>query len=425
MIKAAIISILVIGLMIPTFLIVELVQERKTLLEEVKQEVSAKWSGEQTIEGPLLLIPYLESLTSPDGQQTITKKLCYILPDALDISGSVSPEIRYRSIYKIAVYNADLQVRGSFAEMPFDKLGLEPGQLMLHEAQLVMGLSDFRGISDQIPLDWDDAKHEMNPGIIPNDVISNGLGAPIQIDSASHAYSFSFPLRIKGSQTLRFVPTGKTTTVNLSSAWPDPNFSGSFLPTERTVDKNGFTARWNVLHLNRNFPQFWKDQYYTLSDSAFGVSLLDPVDSYAQTIRTVKYAILVILLTFTVYFFVEVFQKKNVHPIQYVLVGFALCIFYLLVLSISEYLPFVYAYLIAAAATVSIITVYTSGVFRSVRTGISFGAFLGLLHIFIYVLIRMQEGALLFGSIGLFVILSAIMYLSRKFDWYGQQPKTA
>jgi inner membrane protein len=420
--KTLLIGGLVFMLFIPTLFIRSLVQERKGLLEEVKNEVSSKWSRAQDIGGPMLIVPYIERTSAPGEKESYSKKLAYILPDDLNISGNIASEIRYRSIYEIAVYNADLQVKGRFDGMPFQKLGIYPSQILWNEVQLIIGISDFRGINEQLTLTWNGKTSDMNSGIIYNDVFANGLGTGVALDTADFAtvYNFSFPLKIKGSEGISFVPVGKTTTVNLHSEWKNPEFSGNFLPVERTVDETGFTALWKVLHLNREFPQYWKDQSYSLSASSFGVNLLQPLDSYAQTIRTVKYAMLVILLTFAIYFFVEVFQKKIVHAIQYALVGVALCVFYLLVLSISEYIPFLYAYLIAAAATVGLISAYTGSVFRSLKTGVIFGLFLGMLYLFIYMLIQMQEGALLIGSIGLFIILSVIMYLSRKIDWSGQ-----
>lgn len=416
--KGVFISFLVLFLMIPTLFINALVKERQFRREDVKNEVSSRWSSSQRLDGPVLILPY-EELSSSGQQQQKERKLAYILPDDLVIEGDLQPEIRYRSIYKIPVYTSTLRVKGRFDGLPLSQLNLPPGRILWKEAELVIGLSDFRGIADQVRLQWDTSGTLMNSGAITNDMISSGLSSAIPLDSATarDTHAFALTLQIKGSEELSFSPVGKTTTVQLSSPWKDPEFSGSFLPEQRTVTDQGFTASWKVLHLNREFPQYWKDQAYAPSADAFGVQLLTPVDGYSQTLRTVKYAILVILLTFFIYFFIEILQKRTVHALQYILVGAALCIFYLLVLSLSEYITFFQAYSIAALATVLLIAAYTAAVFRSLRIGGIFAGFMGVLYGFIYALIRMQDGSLLVGSIGLFVILALIMYFSRKIDW--------
>src|SRR5690606_30303908 len=180
------------------------------------------------------------------------------------------------------------------------------------------------------------------------------------------------------------------------------------------ISEKGFNAEWKVQHLNRNYPQSWKDGNYNIADSRFGITLLQPVDSYAKTMRSVKYAILFIALTFGLYFFIEILQKRTVHPIQYVLVGLALSIFYNLLLSISEYIRFNIAYGIAAAATVALITLYTKSVFHKWKIAMLFGIMLTTLYTFIFILLQLQDGALLFGSIGLFIVLAVVMYYSRK-----------
>jgi len=213
--------------------------------------------------------------------------------------------------------------------------------------------------------------------------------------------------------------------VHLSSNWKNPSFDGNFLPvTTPVVNDKGFTADWKVQHLNRNFPQSWKNESFDFKPSQFGITLLQPVDAYSKTERSVKYAILFVALTFGLYFFIEIIQQKQVHPVQYVLVGLALSIFYTLLLSVSEYLPFNLSYLIAALATAALITLYTRSIFNTWRIASLFGGLLAMLYGFIFILIQLQDGALLFGSIGLFVLLAIVMYYSRKIDWYGNKGQT-
>jgi inner membrane protein len=241
----------------------------------------------------------------------------------------------------------------------------------------------------------------------------------VQVDS-QQKIAFSISLKIKGSSFLYFTPTGKTTVASVSSTWKHPSFDGQYLPSQpATVSENGFSAQWKILQVSRSYPQVWTDaNEFDINKSAFGVKLLQPTDGYAKTQRSVKYAIMIIALTFTIFFFVEIFQKRRVHPLQYILVGIALCVFYTLLLSISEYIGFNGAYAIASLATVSLIGLYVLGIFKKLQIAAGFATALGALYTYIFVLIQLQDYALLFGSVGLFVILAVIMYFSRKIDWY-------
>jgi inner membrane protein len=217
---------------------------------------------------------------------------------------------------------------------------------------------------------------------------------------------------------LYFTPVGKVTDVRLSSAWPNPSFNGAFLPDRRRVGDTGFTANWNVLHLNRNYPQLWTSNKYDISGSAFGIDLLLPVDSYQKTYRSIHYAILFIGFTFLVFFFIEVLNKIFIHPMQYLLVGVALIVFYTLLLAISEHLHFNLAFILSALATLFLIGGYVRAILRSARLTMLISGILTILYAFIFVIIQLQDYALLIGSIGIFIILALVMYFSRKIDWY-------
>ena len=218
-----------------------------------------------------------------------------------------------------------------------------------------------------------------------------------------------------------FVPAGKVTTVKAASSWPDPSFAGSYLPDLRTVKDSGFSADWKVLYLNRNYPQQWKNDVHEMDGSAFGVNLILPVDVYQQTTRSVKYSILIILLTFTAFFLIEWVYRRSIHSLQYVLVGLALCLFYTLLLSFSEYIGFNKAYLTAALATIVLIAWYVRSILRSGKMSLFIGALLTLLYGFIFTLIQLQDYALLMGSIGLFITLGVVMYFSRKIKWTEEE----
>ncbi|MDR3062440.1 MAG: cell envelope integrity protein CreD [Dysgonamonadaceae bacterium] len=423
--KGICIFILTLLLLIPMIMISELVRERQSRQKEVREEVSEKWANSQTLTGPILVIPYKKIVESDPktGNVKYGTEYVYILPEKLDIEGVVSPQIRHRSIFDVTVYQSELTFKGHFAPFNPESQDIPASDFLPEKAMIYFGLSDFRGIEEQLSIRLDDKSYELNASDMLSSLNSNGLSSPITLSSENltTALSFNLKLNIKGSGDLRFTPVGKTNNTTLTSSWNNPSFTGSFLPnTPASISESGFSASWKVLYLNRNYPQIWKNQTYDISKSNYGVSLLQSTDSYAKTERSVKYAILFIALTFGLYFFIEILQKKKVHPLQYGLVGIALCVFYTLLLSISEYISFDYAYLIASVATVTLITLYTKGAFGKWRIVSFFGIALSALYGFIYILIQLQDGALLFGSIGLFLLLAVSMYYSKKIDWHGE-----
>lgn len=419
LIKGFLIGFLILIMLIPTAFLFSLVRERQNRQEEVISEVSNKWASQQTIKGPILLVPYKTEETNDQGKLVQVIRNAYFLPDVLTIDGNLKPEERHRSLYNVTLYKSDLVLSGEFHPLPVQKLQLAPENMLWNDAHLLLGINDARGLEDEVSLMWNNTTQQLEAGVPENNVLKEGLSVPVSIDSQK-ATSFAINIHLKGSSYLYFTPVGKTTDVTIQSSWKDPAFDGAYLPTQTpVVANNGFTAKWKVLQVSRNYPQFWKEENYKLDSSAFGVKLLQPTDSYAKTDRSVKYAILFIALTFIIFFFLEIFQKKQIHPLQYLLVGFALSIFYTLLLSISEYTGFNIAYLIASTATVGLIGLYVWGIFRQIKITLGFTVALGALYTYIFILIQLQDYALLFGSIGLFIILAIIMYYSRKIDWYG------
>ncbi len=416
--------VLILLMMIPMIMISELVRERKLRQDEVREEVSSKWANSQTLSGPILIIPYKKIIpVNKDEKIEYTTENLYILPEKLDIQGIVNPQIRHRSIFDVTVYQSELSFKGYFSPIVPENLDIPANDLLLDKAHIYFGLSDFRGIEEQLSVQLNGKTYELSASDILTSISSNALSTPVSLtaDNLSENQNFEMNLNIKGSGNLMFAPIGKTNNTNLKSSWQNPSFTGTFLPNSPAeISDSGFSADWKILYLNRNYPQIWKNQTYNVSESTYGVSLLQSTDSYAKTDRSVKYAILFIALTFGLYFFIEILQKKKVHPLQYGLVGIALCVFYALLLSISEYISFNYAYLIASIATVSLITLYTKGAFGKWKIAAIFGVVLSALYGFIYILIQLQDGALLFGSIGLFILLAVTMFYSRKIDWYGK-----
>jgi len=417
-IKGIITAVLILLMLIPTVFVSNLVEERQERQNEVKKEVSSKWAGEQTITFPYLYIPYTITTTS-DGKIVTAKKSFIILPENLSVSGSVSTEKRQRSIYSVLLYNTSLVSKGNFnIRIPAD---VNASAINWNDANICFGLSDFKGIQQKISANINNGIHELTAGLPTNEIDKTGLSAPINLsaDNVGKTLSFELPLKIKGSDQLHFLPLAGDSHFSLTSAWNSPSFDGNVLPVERSLNNNGFEANWNFNKANLPFSTLLENFNFKKDDYAFGVTLLQPTDQYAKTLRCVKYAILFIGLSFSLFFIVEIMQKKPFHPVQYVLVGLALIVFYTLLLSISEFLLFDIAYLIASVATVSLITLYAQSHFKSWKVAGAFAGTIGFIYGFIFVLIRLEDTALLVGSIGLFIILAITMYVSRKINWYG------
>lgn len=422
--KSFFIGFLILVLLIPTFLIMYLVNERKERKQEVTQEISNKWSSAQIITGPYLVIPYSET-----ENNVSVKKFLHILPEVLDISGTIIPEIRHRSIYKVPVYTAKpLILKGKFSKNTLNAININPALIKWDEAKFCVGITDLKGLKEQ-NIKWNDQLLSIGVGMPEGSFTSQGINSLVPLDSTflTAENNFTIQLELQGSDKLYFTPMGSTTTTHINADWNSPAFDGKYLPDTEKVSQNNFVAEWKISQFNRDFPKIFLGSdniKYAVESSAYGVILLSPFDAYAQTMRSLKYAILIISLTFFAYFFTEIFQRRPVHPLQYILIGMALVVFYTLLLSVSEYLLFPLAYLVAASATIVLLSWYTYSIFRKWKTTFIFAALLSLLYLFIYVLIQMQDNALLFGSIGLFVLLTLAMYLSRKIDWYGIDRKS-
>lgn len=423
--KIGAIILITLLLLIPTAMIKNLIHEREMTQEIAIQEVSSKWAEQQTITGPLISIPYyrfVKETSKKDSTEKIVqlKEYLHVLPSQLSISGTITPEKRHRGIYEIVVYNSNLEIEGNFANFNFKAMDIDPKNIQFDKAEFVVGINDLRGIEQQVSLKWNKESISFNPGVSSSDVIQSGINAVLTIDpNDSLNHQFKLNLELKGSQLLYFTPVGKVTDINVKSEWPNPSFNGAFLPDKRTVSDNGFTANWNVLHLNRNFPQAWKNSSHRIHDSAFGIDLLLPVDNYQKSYRSIQYAILFIVFTFLVFFFIEVINKVFIHPIQYILVGIALIVFYTLLLSFSEHMHYNLAFIVSALATLLLIVGYVKAILKSNKLALLITGILLVLYTFIFVIIQLQDYALLIGSIGIFIILALVMYFSRKIDWYN------
>lgn len=416
-IKSVIVGVLIMVLLIPAGMIRNLIHERSSLRNSVVSEISYKWGNQQTIAGPIITIPY-KTYYKQDKKIVESIHYAHFLPENLNIDGKLNPEIRYRGIYKVVVYNSVLKFAGNFTKPDFSDWKIKDSDILWDDATLSIRIPDMRGIKDNIKISWNKETYDVNPGINNQNQNYTGVSTIIKFNDSDN-YDFNFTLDLNGSENLNFIPIGKETNISINSNWINPSFEGSFLPYKREITENGFTANWKVLHLNRSYPQKWIGEAYSIDESSFGVKLLLPVDHYQKSLRSVKYAIMFISLTFLVFFFTEILNKKRIHPIQYLLVGLGLSIFYSLLVSLSEQVSFNLAYFIASISIISLITVYAHSIFKNKKLTLIIALVLVVLYGFLFTILQLQDFSMLLGSIGLFIALAIVMYLSKKIDWYS------
>ncbi|HEU0225082.1 MAG TPA: cell envelope integrity protein CreD [Steroidobacteraceae bacterium] len=419
------VGLLVILLQIPVSMIGGQVSERQLRGSEAVEEVSSKWGRRQVLSGPVLVVPYTlrSSVTDDAGRTTHSTQArnAYFLPQVLEVSGNVATEQRRRGIFAVTVYQLTATLTGRFTRPDFSSLGLEPHSIGWDRAQLVIGISDTRAIQRETAVTWAGVATDFLPGTASFDAAPSGIHAVVAFPQATESVDFTLPLELHGSQGVYFTPFGQGTQVELQSNYPHPSFQGNWLPGEREIGDGGFTARWTIPFLGRSFPQAWTDRddmSGPIEGSQFGVNFLDPVDHYRMAERSIKYASLFILLTFAALWLFEVRAAVRVHPIQFLMLGGALCLFYLLLLALSEHMAFGLAYALASVAVVAMVAAYGVVVLRGIGKASTVATVVALLYAYLYVLLVNEDYALLIGSIGLFAILGLIMYATRKVDWY-------
>jgi inner membrane protein len=417
------IAFLIIVLLIPASMVESLIRERQFRQEEAVNEISSKWGGDQLIVGPIMSIPFYEEVLDP-GTNTMKKfkQYAYFLPENLHIEGELFPERRHRGIYEAVLYKSLLQIEGKFNQPDFEVWKVDQKNILWDEAELLIGISDLRGVNEEVNLLLNGKEERsMSSGLSDRKVISSGIACRLNmphLDSLEEGLSFQTSLSLNGSRQFQLTPVGALTELHLRSEWSSPKFSGQFLPDQHELSEAGFDANWKVLQLNRNFPQQWY-KAQNLSGAEMGVELMIGVDQYQKNERSAKYAILIIGLSFLIFFFIEVLNRKRIHPIQYLLVGLALLLFYTLLLAISEQAGFAIAYLISSLAVIGLISFYVSAFFKSTRFTALLSGTLSILYGFVFVILQLQDYALLVGSIGLFLVLGTVMYATRKIDWYA------
>jgi inner membrane protein len=433
------VGILILLLLIPLAMITGVLNERLSRRNEAVGEITSSWGREQNVIGPVLGIPYqykfktVKEFTTLDGKverrevEETAIANAYFLPETLNVSGDVQTQKLHRGIYEAAVFRAEVKLSGRFGAPDFTALKIDIKDVQWKDAFVTIALNDMRGTRQGIVLDWGGTKRPLVPGSqVPG--FTTGATAMLANDKPIGApVDFAIALDFNGSEGIYFAPFGVKNEATLKSNWPDPGFRGAFLPADRSVRSDGFDANWKVSYYGRDYPQQWTSRagnerfnVQSVTSSRFGADFLSILDSYRYVERSIKYGVLFLVLVFTTFFLFEVTARQKIHPLQYLMVGAALCLFFLLLLAISEFGSFGLAYLIAAAASTTLITWYCrSFLGGGVRTLI-IGAGLAGVYTFLYITLRQQDYALLMGAIALFVLLGVVMFVTRRVDWYAR-----
>jgi inner membrane protein len=391
-------------LWVPTLFILEMVKERELRRQEASADINQKWAASQKVTSPLIAVPYRAG-----GYVT------YFMPDKAEMTAKVSTETRHRGIYEVPVYQSAITITGAFAAADPASVGVQDSTLDWDRALLILPVKDaLRGIRDDIRLQWDDHSLVLQPQYEGADFLKDAyyVRLPISQEKLSMPHRFSLQFNLNGSGELLFASAARDTRIKMESGWKDPSFQGSMLPETREVRDSGFVANWKFL--NRSTPQIWINRNYSLEPLTVGTVFMLPVDGYDKTRRAVKYALLCIVLTFAAFFLIELVHRKSLLLLHYGLAGLALVLFYTLLLSVSEYTGFNWAYCIAGVATITLVTWYTGGIMRSTRISLFVSLVLTAVYGYIFSIIQLQDLSLLMGSIGLFVALAIVMYFSRK-----------
>lgn len=454
------IGFLALVLLIPASMVESLINERQNLRDRAVNEIGAQWGKAQRLAGPVIQVPYLYRETV--NRETLTRSgTAYFLSSEVEMAAEIVPEERKRGIYVAVLYTGRVRVTGRFDSLAYDRFGVDVTAFDFSRATLTFGIEDLRGIDSLSSLTLAGQTIGFEPGLPAVSLLSTGFQAPIEMDSTWAGGEFSFVLTLRGSDELAVSPLAGELDVDISGAWGDPKFIGAFLPDAREVNAGDFSAQWKVLEVNRPlarsglllsnadgqrpYRRSGGEAYsygargayssdYTemvayevgvpsgpnqLNDFDFGVDLLLPLDDYRKAFRSARYALLFIAASFLTFFFIEVLNGRRLHLVQYLLIGAAIVLFYVLLLSLSEHVGFDWAYLLSALAILGLIGGYAWAVLDNARLTTLVVGILALLYTYFYGLLQLEDYSLLIGSLGLLLALGVIMYLTRKTDWRG------
>lgn len=416
-VKMVMLAILGLMLLIPLEMIKKVIRERAGYADQTRIEIGQLWASSQTITGPVLNVPGRKVINDEGDYETTT---LHIMPELLTITGQVRPEVRHRGIYETVVYETDIAMNGEFTTDGYETMGgftYDWGS-----AYVTLGVSDNKGLSGEVMLKIGERSVTAEPGTVQEDIFERGITFPCGTatsDASAFNKGFSLSLGLRGSESLFFTPAGKSTEVKLTSDWNAPSFNGSFLPSDSHVTETGFDARWLVTHLNRNFPQAWTGEKYNPMGDAFGVNLIMEVDHYKKAERSAKYGLLFILFTFFVLLIIEFRSSERIHIFYYLLVAFALILFFSLLSALSEHVGFNAAYLISSVSVIVLLSAFFRSLLKKRWVVLLVSGLLTVLYLFIFILLALKDYAYLGGNIGLFIILAVLMMVSSRYRLFS------
>lgn len=421
------ILLLTLLMLIPIAMVAGVVDERQSYYHGVLREISGSWGRNQALLGPVMVVPFTvkkeieEEVTDDQGRtRTISKThrtmhRAHFLPKQLAIDADLSEQFRTRSIYSALVYEASVGLTAQFDAFDVNSMSEDIETIHWEKSWIAVGLSDTRAIDSVSGFRLNEGELALSPGT-QLDWLGHGFHAKTNLIPGQQGYSLSMNLQVKGSDRFMFAPFGETTKVSMKSSWPHPSFIGSALPDTRKISADGFNATWEIPHLARNYPQQWWSNLVKpeqVHQFKAGVRMFEPVSLYSQLTRSVKYGILFIGLTFITLFGFEIAIRQSMHMIQLVLIGAAMCLFYLIVLSLSEHISFIAAYLSGAVAVAAMVATYTWAVLRRIGRAFSIFALLAGLYTLLYSVLQMEDYALLMGTSVLVLVLVALMFATR------------
>ncbi|MGK4568936.1 cell envelope integrity protein CreD [Flavobacterium sp. 3HN19-14] len=430
--KMFMVGMLTLVLLIPLEFVNNLIEERSIRQKEVIAETANKWGESVYFYGQVLKIPYktfTETVSVNEKTKEVTKQItaaveyAYFFPEKLKNNSKVTMvKPLNRGIYKSNVFKAKMNFEGSYTRPNFAINNIAEENILWDKASIVIKTTDMKSIKSQPDMVLGVNTYHFEP--VQNDAADSVAtletrAVDVQALRDKGKLDFKFDIDYNGSHQVKIVPIGKTTEAKMTSNWHSPSFMGNWIPDEKNkqVSDNGFEAQWQVLHLNRPFSQQSFETLPDLRRYSFGVDFITPVDEYQQNQRASKYGFLVIGLTFLIFFLIQSVSKISIHIFQYCMIGLALVMFYTLLISITEHSSFTFAYLVAGSSVVTLISVYSVSILKNKKFPAFIGLALTVLYTFIYVIIQLEDYALLVGSVGLFFILASVMYFSRKIDW--------
>ena len=434
-VKPLIIFALLLVLLIPIAFIKSLIRDREFYKEDAEDSIMEPVGGEPTIEGLVLAVPYEKMTERKDEKGNIIRSLrtYYIIevPETYSLSAQVNPYYLSRGIFTVPVFNADVGLNAEFPAFRFSQFNIPEKDIRWKDAVLILGIENKKSFTAQPALQLNGRELEIALSD-PNDASPFGSAVYYTVNESAVKSGFSLKgnLSIQGGKSLKIVPLAQDNVFDLRSTWPSPSFSGGWLPKERTLNKDGFSAVWNISGLSTVFPRTWKTEdtevFTASSKTSSGaeevvVGFITPVNNYSQAKRCITYALLFLAVPFLAIFLCELWSAVKIHPIQYFLIGIADILFYLLILSISEHLSFKLSYLIATTGVCAVVLFYAAAIFHRFKWGLLLSSVQAISYFLLFGILQSEDYALLIGSIGIFCTVALLMFLTRKVDWYGKR----